>query len=43
MLVKIEPVAKEYALYVDDNYLGTYSLAIINIKLRCWHLPEVEL
>lgn len=41
--VQIEPVCgDQYALYINDNYAGTYSKTILNIKLRGWHLPEID-
>jgi hypothetical protein len=41
--VEIYPHGKDYTLYVNGNYLGTYCKEILNIKLRAWHLPEIEL
>ena len=40
--IKIETVGNKYALYINENYAGTYSKTIINIKLRAWGLPEIE-
>ena len=41
--IEIEAVGTEYALYINGNYVGTYNKTILNIKLRSWHLPEIEL
>ena len=41
--VQIEPVGNEYALYINDNYAGVYNKTILNIKLRGWNLPEIEI
>lgn len=41
--IKIEAIGDKYALYINDNYAGLYSKTIINIKLRAWHMPEIEL
>ena len=41
--IQIESVGNEYALYVNDNYMGVYNKATLNIKLRGWNLPEIEI
>jgi len=41
--VKVEKVIGGYAIYVNENYIGTFCKAIANIKLRGWNLPEIEL
>lgn len=41
--VIVEKNENGYALYVADNYIGTYCKTIVNIKLRAWGLPEVEI
>ncbi len=40
--VTVERVGDKYALYINDNYAGLYDKEILNIKLRAWHLPEIE-
>lgn len=40
--IQIEPIGTKYALYINENYAGTYSKAILNIKLRAWHMHEIE-
>lgn len=40
--IQIETVGAKYALYINGNYAGTYCKTIINIKLRAWHLPEIN-
>lgn len=41
--VKTEQAGSGYALYINGNYSGTYNKTIINIKLRAWSMPEIEL
>ena len=40
--VTIEPNGKDYSIYIDDCYIGTYKKTIVNTKLRSWKLPEVD-
>lgn len=32
----------KYALYIKDNYVGTFPKTVVNIKLRQMGLPEIE-
>lgn len=41
--VKVEKVLGGFAIYVNENYIGTFNKTITNIKLRGWNLPEVEI
>jgi len=41
--ITIEPVGNDYALYINGYYAGTYNKTILNIKLRAWNLPEIEI
>lgn len=41
--IKIEQAGSGYALYINDNYAGTYNKTILNTKLRAWNMPEIEL
>lgn len=41
--IKVEPAGSGYALYINGNYAGTYNKTILNIKLRAWNMPEIEL
>ncbi len=40
--VTIEPNGKDYSLYIDGCYIGTYSDAVVNAHLRAWKMPEVN-
>lgn len=42
-VIEVEPINGKYALYINGNYMGIYCKAILNIKLRAWNLPEIEL
>ena len=41
--ITIEPNRDGYALYINGNYVGTYNKTILNIKLKSWNLPEIEI
>ena len=42
--VKVEALKNgKYAVYIKGNYIGQYSKAVTNIKLRNWNLPEIEI
>lgn len=41
--VEIEPAGSGYSLYINGNYAGTYNKTILNIKLRAWYMPEIEI
>ena len=42
--VKIEALENgKHAIYIKGNYIGQYSKAIANIKLRGWGMPEIEI
>ena len=32
----------KYALYIKNNYIGTFPKTVVNIKLRQMGLPEIE-
>ena len=40
--VQIFPYGSKYEIYINGNYIGTFSKTIANLKLRLWNLPEIE-